>query len=175
MPTGLEGRSNRLRIRQVSGASDGPRQVAGRAANHAPADSPLGRSALSVVDRLTIHGLLASSGRIRQTAYRSQARMVGDFRKRSPGVPARNQYHKLSSRRCTHRRIVDGSGDREGSLQCGAACSTGSPAIIRSQASCRQRKLKCPAGASQSGKSVNVFLHGRHNPRRTHICSCWSS
>ena len=53
-----------------------------------------------------------------------------------------------------------GSGERDGSLQCGAACSTESPAAMCSQACCRQRKLKCADGASQSGRTVNVFLHG---------------
>jgi len=35
-----------------------------------------------------------------------------------------------------------------------------SPAAMCSQACCRQRKLKGAEGASQSGKMVNVFLHG---------------
>jgi hypothetical protein len=59
-----------------------------------------------------------------------------------------------------HRRKVDGSGERDGSLQCGAACSTGSPAAMLSQACCRQCKLKGAEGASQSGKIVKVFPHG---------------
>ena len=53
--------------------------------------------------------------------------------------------------------------DRESAtdlLQLGAACSIESPAAMDSQACCRQRKLKCPDGASQSGKTVNVFPHG---------------
>jgi hypothetical protein len=75
-------------------------------------------------------------------------------------VPAFTQQHTLSSRCCAQRRRVDGSGKRDGSLQCGAACSTESPAAIRSQACCRQRKLKWLEGASQSGKIVKVFLHG---------------
>jgi hypothetical protein len=49
--------------------------------------------------------------------------------------------------------------ERAGSLQCGAACSTETPAAMLSQACCRQRKLKCPEGASQSGKIVKVLLH----------------
>jgi hypothetical protein len=75
-------------------------------------------------------------------------------------APARIQQHTLSSRRWAHRRRVDGSGERDGSLQCGAACSTESPAAMDSHACCRQRKVKCPEGASQSGKIVKVFPHG---------------
>src|SRR6266849_10929567 len=37
-----------------------------------------------LVESLATHGLLASSGRIRQSAPRSQARMVGVCKKRSP-------------------------------------------------------------------------------------------
>jgi hypothetical protein len=55
---------------------------------------------------------------------------------------------------------VDGSGERDGSLQWGAACSTESPAAMHSQACCRHRKLKGAEGTSQSGKTVKVFLHG---------------
>jgi GNAT superfamily N-acetyltransferase len=50
------------------------------------------------------------------------------------------------------RRKVDGSGERDGSLRCGAACSTEAPAAMLSQACCRKSKLKWPEGASQSGK-----------------------
>ena len=86
--------------------------------------------------------------------------MVGAHKKWAPVTPAFTQQHKLNSRRCAHRRRVDGSGKRDGSLQCGAACSTESPAAMRSQACCRQRKLKGAEGASQSGKIVKVFPHG---------------
>src|ERR1017187_1446025 len=41
-----------------------------------------------VVEILTIHGLLASKGRIRQTAMRSQATMVGTRKKCWPMTPA---------------------------------------------------------------------------------------
>jgi hypothetical protein len=130
---------------------------------------------LQFIKRLTSHGLLASNGRIRRNAARSQVTMVGAPRKCRPVIPAHNQHPKLNRRRCAHRRTVEASGERDGSLQCGAACSTVSPAAIRSQASCRQRRLKCPDGASQSGKTVNVFPHGRQTPRRTQMLSCWSS
>src|SRR5450759_4015055 len=56
-------------------------------------------------------------------------------------APAFTQRHTLSRRRCAQRRRVDGSGERDGSLQCGAACSTETPAAMLSQACCRQRKL----------------------------------
>jgi len=83
--------------------------------------------------------------------------MVGVPKKCVPIVPAATQRHTLSRRRCAHRRRVDGSGEREGSLQCGAACSTDAPAAMFSQACCRQCKLKGAEGTSQSGKIVNVF------------------
>ena len=101
--------------------------------------------------------------------------MVGVRKKCSPRAPAATQHQKLSSRRCAQRRRVDESGERDGSLQCGDDCSTEAPAAILSQACCRQRKLKGAAGASQSGKTVKVVLHGRQIPRRTQIRSCWSS
>jgi hypothetical protein len=113
-----------------------------------------------VVESLAIHGLLTSIGRIRQSALKSQARMVGARKKYSPMLPAFTQQQTLSSRRRAHRRRVDGSGKRDGSLQCGAACSMESPAAMDSHACCRQRKVKCPEGASQSGKIVKVFPHG---------------
>jgi hypothetical protein len=68
-----------------------------RAANHAPADSPSRNLLFQVVESLTIHGLLASMGRIRQTALRSQARMVGARKKCWPMAPAFTQHHTLSS------------------------------------------------------------------------------
>jgi hypothetical protein len=122
-----------------------------------------------VVESLAIHGLLASIGSIRQSALRSQATMVGARKKRVPIAPAITQQQTLSSRRCAHRRKVDESGERDGSLQCGADCSTEAPATIRSQASCRQGTLKCPEGANQFGKTVKVFPHGRQIPRRTQM------
>jgi len=96
--------------------------------------------------------------------------MVGVWRKCWAGELA--QHHKLSSRRCAQRRTVDTSGERDGSLQCGTACSAVSPATTRSQACRRQGTLKCPEGANQFGKTVKVFPHGRQIPRRTQIRSC---
>jgi hypothetical protein len=81
----------------------------------------------------------------------------------------------LSKRRFTHRRTVELSGKRVGSLQCGGACSTESPAVMFSQACCRQRKLKGAEGANQFGKTVNVFPQGWQIPRRTQMRSCRSS
>jgi hypothetical protein len=86
--------------------------------------------------------------------------MVGARKKCSPMAPAFTQQHTLSRRRYAHRRRVDGSGERDGSLQCGGACSTESPAVMLSQACCRQRKLKGAEGANQSGKIVKVLLQG---------------
>ena len=128
---------------------------------------------LQLVESLTTHGLLTSNGRIRHSAGRSQARMVGAWRKCWPWDLT--QHHKLSSRRRAQRRTVDASGERDGFLQCGTACSAVSPATTRSQACCRQGTLKCPEGANQFGKTVKVFPHGRQIPRRTQIRSCWSS
>jgi hypothetical protein len=128
---------------------------------------------LQLVESLTTHGLLTSNGRIRHSAGRSQATMVGLWRKCWLWDPA--QHHKLTSRRCTQRRTVDASGERDGFLQCGTACSAVSPATIRSQACCRQGTAKCPDGANQFGKTVKVFPQGRQIPRRTQMRSCWSS
>lgn len=83
-----------------------------------------------LVESVTTHGLLASIGTIRQTVPRSQARMVGVHRKCWFLAPAFIQHHKLTSRRSAHRRTVDESGTRVGSLQCGAACSAVSPAAM---------------------------------------------
>ena len=128
---------------------------------------------LQLVESLATHGLLTSNGRIRHSAGRSQATMVGAWRKCWPCDLV--QHHKLSSRRCAQRRTVDASGERDGFLQCGTACSAVSPATMRSQACCRQGTLKCPEGANHFGKTVKVFLHGRQIPRRTQMRSCWSS
>jgi hypothetical protein len=46
------------------------------------------------VESVTIHGLLASIGRIRQTALRSQARMVGVRGKFALWTPALSQNHR---------------------------------------------------------------------------------
>jgi hypothetical protein len=134
-----------------------------------------GNLLFQVVESSAIHGLLASIGRIRQTARKSQATMVGARKKCLPMAPAFTQQHTLSRRRCAHRRRVDGSGECDGSLQCGAACSTEAPAAMFSQACCRPRKLKGAEGASQSGKIVKVLWHGRQIPRRTQMRSWRSS
>ena len=135
-----------------------------------------GNLLFQLVESLAIHGLLASKGRIRQTALRSQARMVGARKKCAPMMaPAFTQQHTLSRRRCAHRRRVDGSGERDGSWQCGAACSTEAPAAMFSHACCRQRRVKGAEGTSQSAKTVKVWLQGRQIPRRTQMRSCRSS
>jgi hypothetical protein len=63
-------------------------------------------------------------------------------------APVFTQQHTLNKRRCAQRLSVDGSGERDGSWQCGAACSTESPATMRSQACWRQRKLNGAEGAT---------------------------
>ena len=113
---------------------------------------------LQIVEGLAAHGLLTSNGRIRHSAGRSQAMMVGACVKCWPWD--RLQHHKLSNRRCAQRRRVDASGKRDGFLQCGTACSAVSPATIRSQACCRQGTVKCPEGANQSRQ------HGEGLPAR---------
>jgi hypothetical protein len=95
--------------------------------------------------------------------------MVGARNKYAAIAPALSQQHTLSKRRCAHRRNVDGSGEIDESLQCGAACSTESPAAMLSQACCRHCKLNGAAGASQSGKIVKVFPQGLQIPRRTQM------
>ena len=86
--------------------------------------------------------------------------MVGARKKCAPMTPTFTLQHTHIRRRCTHRRRVDGSDKRDGSLQCGAACSTEAPAAMLSQASCRQRNVKGAEGTNQSGKIVKVFLQG---------------
>jgi hypothetical protein len=70
-----------------------------------------------LVEGLATHGLLASIGRIRQSALRSQATMVGARKKYATMVPVFIQQHTLDNRRCAHRRTVEESGKRAGSLQ----------------------------------------------------------
>ena len=98
--------------------------------------------------------------------------MVGAHKKWALVAPAFTQQHKLNSRRCAHRRRVDESGKRDGSLQCGAACSTDSPAAMRSHACCRHRRAvvrrRCepirqdreslPAGTADSSPHPDRFM-----------------
>jgi len=127
------------------------------------------------VESLTIHGLLASICSIRQAALRSQATMVGTRKNSSLMALAFTQQQMLSTRRHTQRRMVDGSGERDGSRQGGTASSRDLPAATCSQADCRQRKLNGAEGASQRGTTVNVLLQGRQMPRRTQRLLCRSS
>src|SRR5215467_2766312 len=66
------------------------------------------------VESLASHGLLASMGRIRQSAARSQARMVGERKKHSAVTPTFTQQATVSRRRRAQRRSVAGSGERDG-------------------------------------------------------------
>jgi hypothetical protein len=120
-----------------------------------------GNLLFQVVESLTIHGLLASTGRIRQAAPRSQARMVGARKKRAPIALALTQQHTLSRRRCAHRRRVDGSGERDGSLQCGAACFNGIAGAnvltgLLAAAHAEMRRRRQPIG--QDGKGLAARL-----------------
>jgi hypothetical protein len=97
------------------------------------------------IERLSIHGLLASSRRMRQAAGKSQARMVGALRKLPPSasqILVCIQDHRLTSLRAAHRRSVDGSGSRFGSRMLGTDCSQ-PPCCCqsRSAACCRQGRL----------------------------------
>src|ERR1039457_5250168 len=71
-----------------------------------------------VVESLAIHGLLALIVRIRPSAPRSQATMVGARKKCAPMAPAFTQQHTLSRRRCAHRRRVDRSEERRVGKEC---------------------------------------------------------
>jgi hypothetical protein len=69
--------------------------------------------------------------------------MVGELKNfHNAGGQLRVHDLRLMSLRCAHRRSVAGSGDRVGSLVCGADCSQLAPGWhIDSQALRRQRKL----------------------------------
>jgi hypothetical protein len=67
--------------------------------------------------------------------------MVGALRKCPLFARTWTHHHTLSSLRCAQRRTVDGSGKRVGSWQYGAACSSDSPALMRSHDCCRQRSV----------------------------------
>ena len=93
--------------------------------------------------------------------------MVGARRKCSPMAPAFTQQHTLSSRRCAHRRRVDGSGERDGSLQCGAACSTESPAAmlltgLLSATQGEMRRRRQPIGQDRKGLAARMTDSASH-------------
>ena len=126
------------------------------------------------------HGEFASNCRLRSIAAQSQARMVGVRQKAcQPGRQNQKAFtlqHRLSSLRRAQRRNVAGSGNRLGSLHCGAACSQGTlPLQLDSQACCRHRRLYWPYGDDQVGRMVKVSPHGRQRPRRIQIQSWFSS
>src|SRR5216684_3380180 len=87
------------------------------AANYAPVDSPAEESAVSTRRELGDSRTSCLDGQ--NTAERSQipGEDSGARKKCSPRAPDLTQHHRLSSRRCAHRRKVDGSGKRVGSLQ----------------------------------------------------------
>jgi hypothetical protein len=104
---------------------------------------------------VTVRAMILSLGRFGV----APAEQVKTLKKRWPIAPAFTQQRTLSRRRCAQRRRVDGSGERDGSLQCGAACSTEAPTAMCSQACCRHLKVKGAEGTSQSAKIVKVLLH----------------
>ena len=96
--------------------------------------------------------------------------MVGAHKKWAPMAPAFTQQHKLSSRRCAHRRKVEGSGKRDGSLQCGAACSTDSPVampftrLLSTDAGVLRRRCE-PIGQDRKGLSARPTDSSPHPDR----------
>ena len=114
-----------------------------------------------LVESLTTHGLLASIGRIRQTRAEIPGKDGGCPQKvlafdsgLNPAPQAESVAVVPIGARWMDRASV--------SDLCSAVLLARqiSPAAIRSQACCRQCRLKCADGASQSGKIVKVFLHG---------------
>ena len=76
------------------------------------------------------HGVQASMVRMRAAAQKSQARMVGEKKKR-----------RLALRRQNHRLTVEGSAMRSGSRQTGADSSSVLPSASRPRASLRAGRL----------------------------------
>jgi hypothetical protein len=78
-----------------------------------------------LIERFSIHELSASTGRIRLSAFQSQARMVGGTEVFHP-APAHIAIDTRTPRanNCQlQRRTVDGSGNRSASLTSGTDCS----------------------------------------------------
>jgi hypothetical protein len=126
-------------------------------------------------------GLLASTGRIRQSAARSQATMVGGRKKYVATAPALSQQHTLNTRSCAHRRRVDGSGKRDGSLQCGARLLNGSTCgdaftSLLSATQAERSRRRQPIGQDREGlvarmtdsashpNAIMVFIAGPAKP-----------
>jgi hypothetical protein len=70
------------------------------------------------IDRVSIHELFTSTGRIRRTALQSQARMVDGPKMLRPAVCHDRIVSKSQKQNswAAHRRTVDGSGTRWSSL-----------------------------------------------------------
>jgi hypothetical protein len=73
------------------------------------------------IEHHSIHGLLASIGRIWQSAPRSQARMMGVPRKWSLWAPTLIQHHRLSNLRAFTLRLNQSEREKNTALRCCAA------------------------------------------------------
>ena len=96
-----------------------------------------------LIERLAIHELSASTGRMRLIALQSKARMVGGREGFHP-APCHNllvRRRARKNRRQDQRPNVDGSGSRLGSFTSGTDCSRVPDLRADSHACCRQRKL----------------------------------
>ena len=91
----------------------------------------------------------------------------------SPRDPGPQPGHKLISRRCAHRRTVEPSGKRDGSLQCGAAFSAVSPAAIRSHGLLSATEAEMP-GRCQPVRQDSKRLLARSTNAATHPDACVS-
>ena len=95
------------------------------------------------IERLSIHELSASTGRIRLIAFQFQARMVGGHEVFHP-APCHSLFDRRTAKRNSrqHQRLtVDGSGNRFASLTSGTDCSQLPDSCADSHACCLQRKL----------------------------------
>jgi hypothetical protein len=87
--------------------------------------------------------LFTSTGRIRRTVLQSQARMVDGPKMLHPAA-CHNRVASKSQKQnswAAHRRTVDGSGIRSGSLTLGIDCSQLLASCPDVQACCRQLRL----------------------------------
>jgi len=152
-----------------------PSRWAGPVANRVLADTPVTESAVSV-HRARCDSRTACLN-WQNTAERAQIPGKDGGRPRKVlalGSDLDPAPQAEQSPLCCPSAHVEGSGN--GSDLCRKRGLLGGvPAAIRSQACCRQRKLKGAAGASQSGKIVKVFPHGGQIPRRTQMHSRRSS
>jgi hypothetical protein len=86
------------------------------------------------IDRLPVHELFTSTGRMERIALHSQARMVGGRKMFASKSPKRRRSN-------AHRRTVEGSGSLSGSLVFGTDSSQLLASRSDSQACWRQWRL----------------------------------